>query len=182
MMTKANILALAKTISVVGSTTNYDRAFDEMIEDLAKKNEPIFAETTTFTVSSGTSRYSIPADGTQVAAIFFENTQLWPVTLPELESYNPAWRVSSADNPEAFVMEEETARSVRLYPSPSTGATGTWLITTRPVSGIPDYLALYAVFAMLEKDFSYPSDHQDKELSKLCGQIATIFYKILGLP
>ncbi len=181
-LTRANIVDFANVIAGgAGSTVTMNRAYAEVTQNLAQRFEPPLVETTTFTVSSGTASYSLPSTGVKLVGLFNENTQLTQVNSIELESYNREWRASSTDAPKVYYVDEDTLRSVRLFPSPSTGSTGTWLVSVAPIADIPDYMGLYIAFAVLEREFSHPSDHQDKTFSKLCGDIAQIFGMLVGL-
>ena len=179
--TKAEITALAQVIAHdLGDSNTLAVAYDEVMDALARKLEPPLVESTTFAITSlGGPRYTHPSTGVRVLAVFNENSQLNQVTRAELEGYNKAWR-KSLDTPEAFFLDEETVRSIRLYPAPTADATGTWIVSAGPAVA-PDYMVLYIVFAMCEREFAYPSDHQDKQFSKLCGEIAQIFGALVGI-
>ena len=178
---KAAITAIAQVIAAsLGDSNTLAVAYEEVMENLAQLPNPPLVESTTFAISSGTASYTYPSTGVEVVGIFHENTQLTKVSGPELEGYDRSWRASTGA-PEVFFVEEVTARSIRLFPTPNAAATGTWLTSVPNDSTVPDYMVLYVVFAMLEREFAYPSNHQDKQLSKLCGQIATIFGKLIGV-
>ena len=172
---KAEITALAQVIAhSLGDSNTLAVAYVEVMDTLARRIDPPLVESTTFAITSlGGPRYTHPSTGVRVLAVFNENSQLNQVTRAELEGYNKVWR-KSLDTPEAYFVDEETVRSIRLYPAPTNDATGTWIVSAGPAEA-PDYMVLYIAFAMLEREFAYPSDHQDKVYSKLCGEIAQIF-------
>ena len=178
---KAQITAIAQVIAhSLGDSNTLAVAYEEVMENLAQRFEPPLVESTTFAITSlGGPRYAYPSTGVRVLGVFNENSQLNQVTSAELEGYNKAWR-KSLDTPEAYFVEEETVRSIRLYPAPTANATGTWLVSVGPAEA-PDYMVLYIAFAMLEREFAYPSAHQDKVYSKLCGEIAQIFGMLVGV-
>jgi len=177
---KATITALAQVIgSSLGDANTLSVAYDEVMEHLAMMPNPPLLETTTFAITSGTAQYLCPATGIQIAGLFHENLQLDETYKAEIEAYQLTWRASTG-TPQTFYAAEETISTVRLFPIPNAAATGTWLVSSIKTGSIPEYMVLYIVFAMLEKEFAYPSDHQDKEFSALCGQIAIIFGKLIG--
>lgn len=178
---KAAITALAQVIAhSLGDSNTLAVAFEEVMENLAQRFNPPLIESTTFAISSGTASYAYPSTGVGVVGVFCENTQLTKVSSPELEGYDRSWRASTG-TPEVFFTEEETARSIRLFPIPAAAATGTWLVSVPNDTTVPDYMVMYIVFAMLEREFAYPSDHQDKKFSGLCGDIAQIFGMLIGV-
>jgi len=164
----------------LGSTATMNVFYGEVMRNLARGPNPPLVESSAFAVSSGTAAYTWPAAAIRILAVFNEKKQLAPANIRQLESYDDAWRASSDDTIHAWHAGEDTLRTARLFPSPSTGSTGTWLFSKAPTSDVPNYMALYIAFAVLERDFAYPSDHQDKEFSALCGQIALIFGKLVG--
>ena len=178
---KAEITALAQVIAhSLGDSNTLAVAYVEVMDALARRIDPPLVESTTFAITAlGGPRYTHPSTGVRVLAVFNENSQLNQVTKAELEGYNKAWR-KSLDTPEAYFVDEETVRSIRLYPAPTANATGTWLVSAGPAEA-PDYMVLYITFAMLEREFAYPSAHQDKAYSKLCGEIAQIFGMLVGV-
>jgi hypothetical protein len=180
-LTQDNIVDFANFIAgTSGSTASMNIAYDEIMQSLARSPNPPFVDSSTFAVSSGTASYTWSTEGVRLLGVFNENTQLYPASRRELESYQMYWRASSDDAPLAYFSDENTLRTVRLFPSPSTGSTATWLYSIAPQSGIPDYMCLYIAFAILEREFAYPSAHQDKEFSGICGQISNIFGKLIG--
>jgi len=180
-LTQDNIVDFANVIAgTTGSTASMNVAFDEVMQSLARSPNPPLVQSSAFAISSGTANYTWSADAVRILAVFNEGLQLHPSNAPELESYSAAWRASSTDAPLVYHAGENTLRSARLFPSPSTGSTGTWLHSIAPQSDIPEYMSLYIAFAVLEREFAYPSAHQDKEFSGLCGQIANIFGKLIG--
>jgi len=179
-LSKTNIVDFAQVIAnAQGSTVTMNIAYDEVMQNLAQRPDPPLLESTAFTISSGTASYTFPSAAIKIVGLFNESRQLRFTNRVELESYNREWRASSDDTPLAFFTEEDTLRSMRLFPSPSTGSTGTWLMSVVPTA-VPEYMALYIAFMILEKEFAYLSDHQDKEFSTVCGQIAVGFGKLIG--
>ena len=178
---KATITAFAQVIgSSLGNADTLSVAYDEVLEHLAMQPNPPLIESTTFAISSGTAQYLCPATGVQIIGLFHENLQLAEAYKPEIEAYEKTWRASTGA-PQVFYAAEETVSTVRLFPTPNAAATGTWLVSSVKAGNVPTYMVLYIAFAMLEREFAYPSDHQDKEFSKLCGQIAIIFGKLIGV-
>ena len=180
-LTRANIVDFANVIANgLGSTVTMNIAYDEVLQALARSPNPPLVESSDFTISSGTATYTWSTNAVRILGVFNENTQLYPVNRRELEGYASTWRATSGDTVYAYHADENTLRTVRLFPSPSTGSTGTWLHSVTKTSNVPNYMSLYIAFAVLEREFAYPSNHQDKDFSALCGQIALLFGKLIG--
>ena len=180
-LTRANIVDFAQTIAgTTGSTLTMNVAYDEVMQHLARSPKPPFMQASNFNISSGTSIYTWSADVVRILGVFVESKQLYHVNTRQLENYDDAWRESSADAVQAYHADENTLRKVRLFPSPSTAATGTWLHSYAPTSDVPSHFCLYVAFAVLERVFSYPDARQDKEFAALCGQLALIFARLIG--
>ncbi len=177
--TRDNVITLAQTIgNFSGSTITLGRAFDEVVENLCKLDQPPFVYSSGLAVTTTSAHFSRPSSCVKVLAVFFEKKQLYQVDKHELENWNIAWRGSTA-GPLAYYIDEDDPESVRFIPAPTTATTGKWIYTKSP-SEIPDYMVLYVTFAMLEREYAYPSSKQDKEFSTLCGKIAELFAKMIG--
>ena len=182
-MTKANVITFADILGHDLSNANTFSGFhDEIMDNLARSERAPFVASATFNVTSGTVAYTFPAAIVKLLGLCSSGTQLNEATLAELEHFNRTWRDDSG-LPIAFTVTEQTPRSIRLYPNPSDSAanSGRWIYSQSPSTGIPNWVALYLTFAILEREFAYPSDHQDKTFSKLCGDIAQIFGMLIGV-
>lgn len=182
-ITRAGLIAFAKTLSHnTASTVTLGESYDEVVEQLAKLTEPPnppVVATTGLTISSGTASYTYPTGAVSILGVFDRGRQLHEVSHQELNSYGLTWRDDTGD-PVAYYVEEESADSIRLYPTPSTTSTGQWLYTHASTS-LSDHLALHVMFSMLQFEFEYPSDHQDKEAAIAWGALADIFAGLAGL-
>ena len=103
------------------------------------------------------------------------------------------WRTSTGP-PLVVYTGEIDSDEIRMLPTPSTATTGAWIYSRRLTSQheytVPDYMALYIVFAMLEREYSYPSNKQDKEFSEslsdamatMCNMITAQTYYLYNVP
>jgi hypothetical protein len=182
-LTQDNIVDLANTIGgTTGSTVSMNIYYDEIMQGLATRFNPPLVETTVFTVSSGTASYSWPSTASSILAIFSSGRQILPVTRYELDAYDDGWRAStSTDSYHFYYTGEDTQRSFRLYPIPSTASTGTLIMGVASSDDVPDYMGLYIACEILKREFAKPSEHQDKQFAKAAGDVAGLFGMLIGV-
>jgi hypothetical protein len=181
-VTRSNLVTLAQTIgnlSATDSTATLVRYYDETLENLGKMDTPPLTYSSGLAVTT-TARFAFPAGAIDVLALFHENTQLRPAQKGELDVWDTTWRGSSS-SPIAYYKEEDDYNSIRMIPYPTTGTTGAWIYTKASTSDIPDYLALYICFNMLNREYARLSNHQDKEFATLCGDISEVMAKLIGI-
>lgn len=178
---KAQITAIAQVIAhSQGNANTLAIAFDEVMQWLAQKHRPALVYNSQLTVSTTSASFAYPTGAVEVLGVFYQGRQLKPVNSVELNAYNITWRASSG-GPYVYYREEDDYESIRFFPAPAVATTGSWLYTQASSTNVPDYMVLYIAFAMLEREFAYPSDHQDKTFSKLCGDTAQIFGTLIGV-
>jgi len=182
-LTQDNIVDLANTIGgTTGSTVSMNIYYDEVMQGLGTRFNPPLVETTTFAISSGTASYAWPSTACSILAIFSESRQILPVSRLELDSYDDGWRASSStDGVHCHYSGEDTQRSFRLYPIPSTASTGTLIMSVASSADVPDYFGIYVACEILKREFAKPSVHQDKQFAKAAGDVAGLFGMLIGL-
>ena len=183
-LTQDNIVDLANTIGgTTGSTASMNLYYDEVMQGLGTRFEPPLVETTTFAISSGTASYAWPSTACSILAIFSSaGREILPVSRNELDASDSGWRAStSTDSYQFFISSEDTQRSFRLYPNPSTASTGTLIMGVASSADVPDYMGLYVALEILKREFAKPSAHQDKQFSKAAGDVAQLFGMLIGV-
>lgn len=185
VMSRAQIVTLADSLAHgVSASASLQDSFDDVLERLARTTSP-FVDTETYTPTDGTAEYSYPSSAVVLLAVFHGAVQLPLTNVKELEAYDEDWRATAATTgtPVAHSFTERDARKVLLFPTPDTTAAagGTFLFAEQRTTDIPVWLALPIIFEMLSEDFAYPSDHQDKEMSEVCAQMAEILKIYTGI-
>jgi len=184
-LSQDNVVDLANIIcGGLGSTASMNFHHQEILEDLANNLNPPLVDANTFVATSGQASWPMYSSAGRLLAVFFETRQLLPVSAAELESYDGAWRQTTG-TAQGFYNGEDADDYVRFIPVPAEGGTCSWLTGVPDYSPngsslIPYYMGLYVAFEILKREFAYPSDHQDKEFSKLCGQVASVFGRLIG--
>jgi hypothetical protein len=182
-MTRANVVTLTNLIAHgSGDSDLMPDAYDGALDRLARSAAP-FVDTEAFTPTDGTAEYSYPSTAVALLGVFHGAKQLPQASSKELEAYDEDWRGADEGTPVVFSFYERDADKVLLFPTPDTTASdgGTFLFSENRTTDIPEWLALPIVFDILAEEFSYPSDHQDKEYAAMCGEMAQILKAFTGI-
>ena len=182
-MTRANVITLTNLFAHgSGDADLMPDAYDDALDRIARASSP-FVDTEAFTPSDGVAAYSYPSTAVTLISVFHGAKQLIKASSRELEAYDEDWRDADEDTPVAFTFYEQDADKVLLFPTPSTTAAsgGTFLYSENRTTDIPEWLVLPIVFDILAEEFSYPSDHQDKEYAAMCGEMAQILKAFTGI-
>ncbi len=193
-MTKNEITALVQDISRdLADASSISAYYDEIIEELGKREDPPIVERGLEIFASGTSSYTYPTTAIEILYAFHASYHLTHITQETLEAYNKDWR-SDSGIPKAWKTEKENARTFRLYPNPNVTSSSLAVGATEPFgehfpansgaliysdsreSSISDMIGLYVAFRVLYKEFVRPSDHQDVAWAMLHKQISDMFY------
>ena len=183
-LTQDNIVDLANIIAgTTGSTTTMNIYYDEVMRNLGTRFNPPLFESTTFAISSGTASYAWPSTACSVLAIYSSaGREILQANRTELDAYDDGWRAStSTDSYHFYCVEEDTQRSFRLYPIPSTASTGTVIMGVASSADVPDYFSFYVACNILAREFAKPSDHQDKQFAAAAEDVAKLFGMLIGV-
>jgi len=197
-MTKAEILALAKTISRQPDLDDdtIDIYYDDVIDEIGQTSIPPLVAIELFAITSGTVEYTYDTSAVKLLAVFAGTRQLLPASTMDMEAYNDEWRTLSG-TPIAFNEGERTAREFALVPIPDASSdpllgpepfgddypddTGVQLYSVTRDVEIPDWIALFVCIRILAKDFARPSVYQDTVFSEFCFKLSEILWKAAGL-
>lgn len=174
-MSKAGALQFVTDLSLgqIDSSVS-DKFFDDVIFDLSK--DRWFTATLDADISENQELFSLTDNVIGVIAVFFDGRILFEASERELEFQSPHWR-SEKGLPVAYSAENEDDRSFRFYKMPDFAGKLT-ILHTEKVSEIPDWMELPVAFAILKKEFSRESSHQDFLFSDLCGQLSELLFSL----
>ncbi len=190
-MNKTTLISLVGSLAhSKGDSDTQDDAYYRTLDMLARGSSPFVDQASVNTVAS-TTEYSLSVNAAKVLALFVKpnNTAgteyrlVREVGLRELELYDKDWRTTQTaeGDPVAYTIVDLAGTTVtdwtkiRLFPTPDTSVTDGivyFYADRNEDTNIYDFIALPIVFNILWKEFEYPSDHQDAEFAKLCGEIA----------
>lgn len=190
MSSRATVLALVDTLTYnLADTTQTAIFFDEVIQELG--HDPRAWLTTVAVQPTGTTN-AVQALSTligivRVLAVFYQNRQLRHATITELDAWNPAWR-DERGRPVAYTTEEESDRTIRLYPQPTqTMPTGD-LTTDPPLAflyteqrtTVPDWLDLPVALLVLARELQRESNHRDLDTATIARALAMDMLKMVA--
>ena len=193
-LSKAQLTTFASTIChAEHDTTTFSQFFDDVINELSRLPNPVFAEYAFEAIVSGTDEYAFETTMLRPIAIFFGDTLLVEATDQVLEAYSATWQSDEGD-PVAFTLDKIHARIYRVYPTPdaSGSASTNWaagysltglalIFVEDRATDIEDYYALPITFDCLAREFSYPSDHQNIDYAKVCSDLSKLLYILAGV-
>ena len=185
-MTKADILTLITSLTYSEadvSTDACDRFIDDVLDDLAKSPKAPLTASDTFNTAIGISEYSydsLDIDAVKLIGMSYVNATLWPTTVRDLEQLSKTYRADTG-TPYAYTTDEETAHAFEVYPIPTAMGVVRGVYTSKRSTNIQEWLGLYIAFKVMYLEFSRPSNHQDMDYAKLCGEIAELLRIVMGV-
>ena len=194
-LSKAQLTTFASTIChAEHDTTTFSQFFNDVIDELGRLPDPVFAEYGFEAVAIGTQDHNFEAAMLRPIAIFLGDTLLPEVSQQALKAYSESWRVDTG-TPIAYTLELAYDEEYKTYPIPD--ATGSiagadWaanyptaalalIFVEDRSTDIEDYYALPITFDCLAREFAYPSDHQDIAYAKVCAELAQLLYVLAGV-
>jgi len=201
---KTEILNLIKTF--MHSDFDEDSISDiysEVLQDIAQSSLHPLVDWSLSDVVTGQHTYPYPASAIKILAAFHKAKQLNFVDVKQLEAYSMDWR-SSVGDALAYLQEEQSAREIRLFPSPAGGGTiqdfefidttdFVWQNTTDFIwqqtprlkelafffsetrdTKIPEWAVLFILFEILARETSHPGEQQDLAFAEACQNLANL--------
>jgi len=190
-MAKADVLQLVSDLSNgLADATLSERYYREVVFDLGKQGW--LTQISIVPVTSGTGTYSFPASAIELLGLFYDDNQLDPLCLRELEWIRYDWRVIHG-SPEGYVRENENDKTFRLYPIPDASSKdfiflfgsplgldypeySLAIVHTETRDDLPSWLELPVAFRVLELEFGRESAHRDPTFSKTCGELSKLLF------
>lgn len=194
-LSKVQLTTFASTIShAQQDSTTFSQFFDDVIDEIGRLPNPVFAERAFEAIDSGTSEYSFETKMLRPLAIFFDDTLLPETTRKALEAYS-ATQQSDTGDPFAYTIDDINARKYRVYPEPDASGSisgADWaanypddalalIFSEDRSTDIEDYYVLPITFDCLAREFAYPSDHQTIEYAKVCSDLSKLLYYLAGV-
>lgn len=194
-MSKASVLSLVDNLSAnQAEHPAVERFYLEVVQTFAR--EPWIVAVTVLATQAGTSQYVLPDSLVKILAIFYDDRVLDRLDQVTAESmpHGQYWR-DAIGIPLAYVVEDETAKTFRLYPKPAASSKdftflvgaplgadypeyACALIATEVRDDLPDWLDLPLALLVCEREFSRESTHRDDAFAQTCRAIANV---LLGM-
>jgi hypothetical protein len=186
-MSKADVLAFAATMGLQqGDSVLLAQFYDEIVTDLAR--QAWVSDATILPVVAGTGLFAFPERAVRIMGVVYDDTELSESTVMELDAVDNEWR-SRTGKPMTYVLEDETTRTVRLYPAPDVNSKdvsfpggvnlgenypqgSVVLFHTETREDVPEWLTLPIAFSILAREFERASAHRDPAFADACQKTA----------
>lgn len=190
-MSKADIIQLVADISLAqADTIMAERYFDDIVNGLGEREVIVGAHL--IPVIADTAVYELPDDTIDLLGVFYGDMFLNEAPIQEVESFaGLSWR-SRRGTPIAYVVEQESSRDFRLFPTPDQPSSDIDFAFGSPFGHdypegviaalcsekrdeLPEWLELPIAFEILAREYARESDHQNKAFSEVCRITSAVF-------
>lgn len=181
-MSMADVLALVQTISNGAADGTATPAFySDTINELAEALWFTQAQPWTNTIGQLEVDFIavLTPDPIDISAIVYNDSELDEANLLELEMIDPHWR-DAQGRPTTFVVEDEDAKVVALYPRPDEARTDNQVFFSYAPTDAFYYLELAIAMRILEREMMRESDHCDMQMAALCGTVGKFFMSLVA--
>lgn len=195
MSAKSQVLGLAQALAndQCDPQTIADY-FEDVLQEL--NAQPWLTQATLLTSAEAQPVFNPPPAHVRTLSVIYDDRTLTRATLRELEWVDVQWR-DRVGQPQAYVTDEQTTNTFRLYPLPDLpsqpyifflGAPlgrnyptySVVLIHTETRQTIPDWLDLPVALAVLARDFARESKYRDPAFAKACAGLSSLMLKWLA--
>lgn len=184
---KADVLNLVNLLSGGTADTNVTPGiYDDIVKGWASSNiltnaylQPVAAP--------GQPTHDLAPNLLTIQTFIWDNREVRELSLRDVESLDPGWR-NRTGTPHSYVIETESARTLRLYPAPKLPsdpnlgnygeplgrdypAYSTVMIGAETRVDVPVQYELPLALLILQREMSRESDHMDMEFATLAGQM-----------
>jgi len=184
---KADVLTLVDDLSLgQADAASVVKFYDEVVIDLGQRNLLTNASLVALTAQTGT--YTLPAEALRPLAMFYDDAHLTHADERALMAIDPNWR-SALGTPMAWVTDDETDRTFRLFEQPSATskpfififgspfgtdypAMSVAVIFTEKRDDLPVWLELPVALEILAREFARESAHRDQAAAAAFRELA----------
>lgn len=185
-MSKASILQLIEDLTFdEADTSTYagEEDIDEIFAAMAKLLDPPLVAWNSYTVGAGKKVYSFDTDlntyAVRILILTDENErELAPTSIEGMEMIDKDWRTTSDSTPWVYILDEETARTLRLWPASSAGGSGVVIFSNKNTDIASGWMELPLAFKTMDRIFRRPSSYEDIEYANLCKDIAQTLFDV----
>lgn len=195
-MSKVDVLQLVQDLSQdQADAASIEKFYDDIVLELAQQN--VLTQVTLLTAAANDTSFSNPANAVNTIAVFWDDRQLSKAKRQELEWRNMRWR-DERGTPEAWVTEDETEKTFRLYPVPDYASKALAPIFGGPLGkgyaensvavvhsekrdDVIEYLELPIALEIMHREFTRESAHRQTAFAGVCLEIAKVLYQMVGV-
>jgi len=166
--------------------------YDDAMTTMSQR--PLFTQAEIVVVTKGTAVYTRPASAGQLMGMLYDDDWLPRLSINELNYLDRSWR-DRIGRPLGYVLEEENANDIRLYPIPDISSTALSFVSGEPLGvdypryalvfvfgerrdNLPVWMDFPLALGILQREFTRESNHRDPRFADACGALSDLF---LGL-
>ena len=194
-MSKADVIALVTALAnSQDDTTMTSDYYDRMVQKMARF--PWLTQASLIATVAGTSQYTMTSTQAKLLAVFYDDYLLDRMSLRAIEAVNPEWR-DERGTPIAYVVEDEAAKTFRLYPTPQIASKDFIFIFGSPLGldyptyacaiihtelreTLPAWLELPVAWAITGMEYGRESNHQDPQMAEACEQMSALLLSMVA--
>lgn len=192
---KADVLALVQTFAAQQADAQaIDRYYTDIVRDLA--THQWLTNATLVPAITGTAEYLMSPPIVAVMDVIYDNSCLDLASLRVVETVDVDWR-NRRGRPIAYVVEQEPADTIRLYPAPD-GPSGPFIWLHGSPSGldypadavcvfhtetredVPAWLEVPIALRVCALEFERESNHRDPVFAKACDRLSTFLLQVVS--
>lgn len=175
------------------SSTRAPQEFEEVVELLARSG--IWVEAEIVPLAAGTSVYALPTNLLVLLQAFYDDRQLDLARISDFASVS-AWREHQG-TPLAYVQEDETDRTFRIYPKPILASHGfiplygaplgldypegsVVVLATARRTTLQPWLYMYVALQVSALEFTREGAQRDEAYAKACMTVASVVADLLA--
>jgi hypothetical protein len=174
--------------------------YDRLTQELARA--PWFVLASVKTVIANTATFTLNSDAdagpveVKIVGVFYDDRILELMNHVALESLAADWR-DHRGAPLAYTVEDEAAKTYRLYPAPAKPS-GSFifiygsplgldfppyavlLLHTEPRRAFPDWMDLPAAWSLMAREYGHESRHRDDALADFSQSLADLLWSMVA--
>jgi hypothetical protein len=188
---KADVMTLALTLSAnQAEVLLLDAYYNDAMTTLARAEW--FVDVRLIELAADQATVEPPAETVAVVAVCYDDRDLAPTDLMELETLSPTWR-DMHGTPYAWTQEDETTATFRMIPVPNVPSKIFHFIHGEPVGidfpayvavaflaqskvDVPRWLDLPIALGMCAREFARDSAHADPVFAKACSDLGMLLF------
>jgi hypothetical protein len=174
--------------------------YDRLTQDLARA--PWFVVASVKAVTANTATFVLNSDAdvgpveVKIVGVFYDDRILELINHTALESVSAGWR-DHRGAPIAYTVEDEAAKTYRLYPAPNKPSGSfifvygsplgldfpPWavlLLHTESRRAFPDWMDLPAAWSLMAREYGHESRHRDDTLADFSQFLADLLWSMVA--
>lgn len=190
-MARSDVESLAASLAGPDAdTTAITRYYDDVTFELGRSTD--LNTQATLIESTTAARYTLPAAAIKLFTVFYDDAELYKISINELYAVDPGWRLRHGV-PYGYWQENEPFERFVLYPAPQTpsgsvssGDFGTAFVKdavtaiyTEDRADVPGWIEFPVALEVASRELAMESRHKDLVASALFRGLANVLFGVV---